>query len=133
MILGIILIGGFAAFSGYKKLNETAMKACILSLESPIVNSLRSNNSELNIPFSSEWKTLDQQESKALISRLVMTGLTDCRTIKSMQEGEDYWGNPINIMISQSPVDGKVVAKIWSNGADGKEDTEDDMLVERGF
>ena len=131
IILGIFMVGSFLAFFTYKKLNETAMKACILSLESPIVNSFQQNNSELTSYLSTDWKPLNQQESRALIRRIVMSGTSDCGTIKNMSEGEDYWGNPIKVILRQSPVDGKVEAIIWSNVADGKEATEDDIRIER--
>lgn len=127
--LGGIMIGSFVLISAYRAMNENSMKACVLSLETPIVDSITNNDPKLNISLSNEWKTLSSDESKALVGHFVNSGKTDCGTIKSMHEGKDYWGNRIVISLRHSEPN-TINIRVWSTGPDGKENTSDDIGFE---
>ncbi len=129
LVIIIILSGVFLTRYVNKMVKEAGMKPCILSLEKPIIDSLRDSKRESNIILSSEWKTLTPEESKILLRPLVTAGKTDCGSMNGIQEGNDYWRGRLRIAIRQSPT---IYVKIFSDGPDGEENTEDDLGFESG-
>lgn len=105
------------------------MKACILSLGTPVIDSVRNNNSEFRLSISPKGEPLTQQSAAALLTTLVKSGVTDCGTFDSVERGVDYWGNPIKITIRQFPASGRLEAEISSIGPDGEENTDDDIRI----
>lgn len=125
VLSGAILVAGLYSFS---LLKAASMKPCILSLQAPIVD-LFSNGDPVSNQLTPDWRMLTPQESQKLISGLVKNGKTDCGTIKSMADGNDYWGHSVRIEIRKS-ISNKVDVKVLSLGPDGDENTADDISLE---
>jgi hypothetical protein len=131
IILAVIILAvGIVALYSYRQLRTEGMKSCVWSLEAPVRISFENGDLGVNIQPGVVWERLHSEQMRLLVSDLVKSRKTDCGTFDSMLEGNDYWGNPIKIYLMRVAPSGKARVKISSDGADGKESTEDDITVE---
>jgi hypothetical protein len=117
-VTGISLYLGWYVFTQNQ---EAAMMSCISSLESPV---------SAAVPAGGGDHLLSSEVSEHLLSDLVNAGKTDCGRIQKVRNGTDIWGNPIRIYVYKSRVDERARVRVTSNGHDGLESTDDDIIVE---
>jgi hypothetical protein len=73
---------------------------------------------------------LSEVAASQLIGELVANHRTDCGRIDSALNGKDVWGNSIRIYTYQSKTNSRPRLKIVSNGPDGIESTDDNIVVQ---
>jgi hypothetical protein len=120
-----LLVAGFVGYLSYKRLRGAAMKPCFLSLQGPVTEELEKEYSP-QTRLNNDWVTLNADETYIVLSGALKSGKTDCGTIRSLQDGVDYWGNPVQIGFRRTD-NLHFEVRIWSAGPDGKENTDDDV------
>lgn len=100
VVLGAIGIG-LAIVTTWNHANESAERACVLSLREPLASSL--NASGLVAGNSTEnWKVLEGENALALI-RESAPKAADCGSAAHTRKGEDLWGNRLHVFFALCP------------------------------
>lgn len=126
LIIGLAAIGiGYVIITILKHTNESAARACFLSIREPLASSLK----ELPIAAGGQiesWQELQGANALVLIGKSLGTA-ADCGSADYLKKGEDPWGNRLQVFFRTVP---QLSVKIVSPGPDGMLNTADDINVQ---
>lgn len=128
-VAAILLILCAVAWQFFRQLRNNAMKSCILSIPGAVLTDIRRDGLAFAPNSSKGPGRLASEEMKSLMERLMVSRSIDCGSFEKMEQGLDYWGNPITIEIRGNNENASVQVTAISSGPDGLTGTEDDIVA----
>lgn len=109
---------------GMRSVVDTGYASCVSSLTDGI---LKQEAAVAIQEKHEDWKILDDAELD-----LVMSGLKPGDCVPDSDPKFDYWDNRIHVALRKASKDRWPPIIVWSDGRDGKSNTEDDIVMPYG-
>lgn len=132
LAIPIILLGAvvFLAWNLWRNMEDAGYESCISSIAGQLHIRLEGDLVEpitivKELPNDRSWKVLSNLETEMVLDE-IQAG--DCGKINDITS--DPWGEKVNIALRK--FENRIEGVIWSNGADGRVRTSDDIVTPHG-